>query len=361
MTQVLYRKYRPTSFSEVEGQEHVVKTLQGALSLGRVSHAYLFAGPRGSGKTTIARLLAKALNCEKGKGNICGVCKHCEGSAIDLVEMDAASNRGIDEIRNLRESARSAPLEGKYKIFLIDEVHMLTKDAFNALLKILEEPPEHVIFILATTEPYKILPTVLSRVQRFDFRRLSIQQIENKLKRVAKQEKVKIPNEVFNVLALNADGSLRDAESNLAKLISFVGDEVTLEDAQNILGVIPIKMHQEFIETIINKNSEEGIRYINNMYESGIDLPNFTDSLLEYLRKMMVLRSAPSTVEIFSTKLTPEHLTMVQEQANRLSIKNLAVLVAVFAKAKENLKSSPIPQLPLELAFLESLDTIKDE
>ena len=360
MSQVLYRKYRPKTFSEVEGQEHVVKTLQGALSLGRVSHAYLFAGPRGSGKTTIARLLAKTLNCEKNIEDSCNKCGLCTAmdtsSGIDLIELDAASNRGIDEIRNIKESVRSAPLQGKYKIFIIDEVHMLTKDAFNALLKTLEEPPSHAIFILATTEPYKVLPTVLSRVQRFDFRRLTADQIVTKLKRIGKSEKIKVPNEVLTLIAANSDGSLRDAESSLAKLISFVGSEVKVEDAQNLLGIIPFNLHEEFVKCLAGKKSEEGINFINQIYESGVDLANFTDSFLEYLRKMLVLKSSTSVETILAAELAPEHVRVLKEQANMLTIRNLANLISLFIKAKENLKSSPVPQLPLELAFLDALE-----
>ncbi len=362
MSQVLYRKYRPKTFSEVEGQEHVVRTLQGALSLGRVSHAYLFAGPRGSGKTTIARLLAKTLNCEKGANDSCGKCSLCVGvdasAGIDLIELDAASNRGIDEIRNIKESVRSAPLQGKYKIFIIDEVHMLTKDAFNALLKTLEEPPAHVIFILATTEPYKVLPTVLSRVQRFDFRRLTRDQIINKLKKIVKIEKIKVPDEVLSLVASNADGSLRDAESDLAKLISFVGTEVKVEDAANLLGIIPFDLHEEFVKCLVGKKSEDGINFINQIYESGVDLANFTDSFLGYLRKMMVLKSSTSVETVLAAELAPEHIGVLKEQSDMLTMRNLANIISLFIKAKENLKSSPVPQLPLELAFLDALENI---
>ncbi len=360
MSQVLYRKYRPKTFSEVEGQEHVVKTLQGALSLGRVSHAYLFAGPRGSGKTTVARLLAKTLNCDKNENDSCNKCDLCSamdsGSGIDLIELDAASNRGIDEIRNIKESVRSAPLQSKYKVFIIDEVHMLTKDAFNALLKTLEEPPAHVIFILATTEPYKILPTVLSRVQRFDFKRLTTSQIVNKMKRIVKVEKIKVPDEVLSMVALNADGSLRDAESNLAKLISFVGSEVKLEDAHNLLGIIPFNLHQEFVSYLIEKKSEDGVNFVSRIYESGVDLANFTDSFLEYLRKMMVLKASSSIEAVLASELTTDHMGVLKDQASRFTIRNIAIFISIFIKAKENLKNSPVPQLPLELAFLDALD-----
>jgi len=363
MNQVLYRKYRPKTFKEVEGQEHVVKTLQGALSLGRVSHAYLFAGPRGSGKTTIARLLAKALNCEKGTEDSCNKCDFClaidAGAEIDLIELDAASQTGVDNIRDLKESVRSAPLQGKYKIYIIDEVHMLSRSAFNALLKTLEEPPSHTVFILATTEPYKVLPTVLSRVQRFDFKRLNISQIINKLNKIIKIEKIKVPGEVLSLVALNADGSLRDAESNLAKLISFVGSEVRLEDAQNLLGIIPFNLHEEFINHLAERRSEGGIDFINRIYNAGVDLNNFTDSFLEYLRKIMVLKSSVSVEAVLASELTPEHMKTLKEQANRFTIRHLVNFISIFIKAKDNLKSSPVPQLPLELAFLDALDKIE--
>ncbi len=363
MNQVLYRKYRPKTFKEVEGQEHVVKTLQGALSLGRVSHAYLFAGPRGSGKTTIARLLAKALNCEKETEDSCDKCDFClaanMGTGIDLIELDAASQTGVDNIRDLKESVRSAPLQGKYKIYIIDEVHMLSRAAFNAFLKTLEEPPSHAIFILATTEPYKVLPTVLSRVQRFDFKRLAVNQIINKLNKIVKIEEIKVPEEVLSIVALNADGSLRDAESDLAKLISFVGTEVKLEDAQNLLGIIPFNLHEEFINHLAEGRSESGIDFINRIYSAGVDLNNFTDSFLEYLRKIMVLKASTSVEAVLASELTSEHMKTLKELANRFTIRNLADFISIFIKAKDNLKSSPVPQLPLELAFLDALDKIK--
>src|SRR3989339_1286739 len=226
---MLYRKYRPQTFAEVVGQDHIIKTLTGGLISGRIGHAYLFTGPRGTGKTSVARVFAKSLNCHNlsKDGNPDNKCDSCsimnEGRSMDLIEIDAASNRGIEDIRNLKESALVAAPSGKYKVFIIDEVHMLSKDAFNALLKILEEPPAHVIFILATTESHKILPTVLSRVQRFDFKRLTPSQIFTKLKEVAKTEKINIEDEGLKAIAVSSDGALRDAEVSLSKLRSHQG------------------------------------------------------------------------------------------------------------------------------------------
>ena len=279
---MLYRKYRPQNFSEIVGQEHVVKTLQGALESGRVGHAYLFTGSRGTGKTSLARIFAKALNCadfskmresnfaEKssvrrslGEGGLpepCNQCDSClaasQGNLLDLIEIDAASNRGIDEIRNLKDSALVAAPSGGFKVFIIDEVHMLTKDAFNALLKILEEPPSHVVFILATTEPHKILPTVLSRVQRFDFKRLNQGQISGKLGMMARKEGIKINEEALKTIAMSADGALRDAEVALSKIQAClpVGEAstdstkaISVDEVNEMLGLVSYRYYPEFV------------------------------------------------------------------------------------------------------------------
>jgi len=336
MSTTLYRKYRPKTFAELESQEHVIRTLQGALSSGRVGHAYLFCGPRGTGKTTMARLFAKVINCEKRttKTEPCNVCSSCiainESRSLDLIEIDAASNRGIDEIRNLKEAAGTAASSSRYKIFIIDEVHMLTKDAFNALLKTLEEPPSHIVFILATTEPHKVLETILSRVQRFDFRKIDKKEIISKLKKIAVAEKLTIDDESLELIAASASGSMRDAESSLGKVMAFVQDKITADQTAIILGVIPERTHAEFLKNILDKKSSDALAQIATLYESGVNLEQFCVQFILFMRRKLV--------DSLTSNSDPKPLVKIIEQ---------------FMKAKSELKSSPIPQLPLELAVIE--------
>lgn len=359
MDLALYRKYRPKSFKEVVGQEHVVKSLQGGLELDKTSHAYLFVGPRGTGKTTMARLLAKTLNCEKRKDGLkepCNACFICqefnEGRNLDLTEIDAASNRGIDEIRNLRESVRFGPTHSKFKVYIIDEVHQLTDAAFNALLKTLEEPPSYAIFILASTEPQKIPETISSRTQQFNFRNLTQSQILEKLDRIAKTEKLDIDGEALRIVALSGHGSLRDAESNLAKLISFGTKKITLAEAQDALGFIPLKSFYDFTGLLILGKREESVNFINNLYDQGIDLEEFSKSFIDYLRKLLISNLNPATFVSFAG-YNQEEVRMVSSQAKILTKDQLVRLVKIFMRAREEMRISPIQQLPLELAVIE--------
>lgn len=365
---MLYRKYRPQVFDEVVGQEHVVKTLQGALKTGRLGHAYLFTGPRGTGKTTLARIFAKSLNCAnykdgKTKGQVpCGECDFCKavegGTSLDLIEIDAASNRGIDEIRNLKESALVAAPSGGYKVFLIDEVHMLTKDAFNALLKILEEPPSHVVFILATTEPHKILATVLSRVQRFDFKRLTNKQISEKLKEIASAEKIDIDSDGLMAIATSSDGALRDAEVSLAKVrssaqgLSSQAGKITVENVNSTLGLIPANYHPKFLKHLLLNERSEAIGLIHKVYESGLDLEHFSKSFIEYLRKVLIFRSNPAVLASVGDDFGEEAKSL-SDIAEKLDNQKLIKLITIFTTARNEIKNSPVPQLPLELAVCE--------
>lgn len=358
---MLYRKYRPQIFAEVVGQEHVVQTLKGALATGRLSHAYLFSGPRGTGKTTLARIFAKALNCEhrKASGEPDNTCSNCiainEGRSLDLIEVDGASNGRIDEIRNLKDSAAVAAPSGGYKVFIIDEVHMVTKEAFNALLKLLEEPPAHVVFVLATTDPQKILPTVLSRVQRFDFKKLTSKQIAEKLSTISKAEKLNLEDGIIASIASSSDGALRDAEVALSKVISSFDakDKITFERASLILGLTPDHFQPDFLQHLMQNDRAMALGFVQRMYESGQNLEHFTKNFLEYLRKVLMKKVNPALLASIGEEPMGENAARLAELAKQIEIPRLMRMMAVLSEVRVELKTSPIPQLPLELAVME--------
>lgn len=359
---VLYRKYRPKTFSEVVGQNHIVQTLAGAISSGKISHAYLFAGPKGTGKTTIARILAKAINCETPKSfepcDKCGSClEFSEGRALDLIEIDAASNRGIEEIRELRDGIRFAPLRNKYKVFIIDEVHMLTTPAFNALLKTLEEPPAHAIFVLATTEVHKVLPTILSRTQRFDFKKLSLTEISGRLQTLLKKEGIKAEKGALELIAINADGSLRDAESMLGQVIVYAGqdNEITANEAREVLGIVDINLVMKFTDILTRKDLSSALAFINKLVGEGHDLFQFTKSLINYLRKLLFVKVDKNLALLVGEELTKEQLGVVLKQSETFSLENLSKIIQLFIEAGQEIRYSSLPQIPLELAMVETV------
>ena len=315
MTQALYRKWRPASWGEVVGQEHIVQTLQNAVEGDRVAHAYLFAGPRGTGKTTCARLLAKAVNCldEKPGNRPCNQCKNCiavnEGRFMDLIEIDAASNTSVDDVRDLRDKITFSPSQGKFKVYIIDEVHMLSTSAFNALLKTLEEPPSHVIFILATTEIHKIPATVLSRCQRYEFRRIPIQLIILKLRDLCKDEGIDIQDETLSMIARQSTGSLRDAISLIDQL-SSMSKQISLETAQEMMGTATNQAVLELVNALVERTHASGLEIIHKTLDAGGDPRQFGRQIVDYLRNVLLVKmglgsqtDAPADVRKFMTCL----------------------------------------------------------
>ncbi|HDY73433.1 MAG TPA: DNA polymerase III subunit gamma/tau [Candidatus Jorgensenbacteria bacterium] len=366
MALALYRKYRPSTFSDILGQDLIVRILQEAVRQDKIAHAYLFSGPRGTGKTTTARLIAKVANCltrQKDavfskKGEPCNKCSVCQeisdGRNLNVIEIDAASNRGIDEIRSLKENIRVSPSNTRYKVFIIDEVHMMTKDAFNALLKTLEEPPKYIILILATTEIEKIPVTILSRTQQFQFKRVSLQQLIIKLRSIVKKEKMKISSEALELIAAAAEGSFRDAESLLDQLTAGGDKDITIDEVEEMVGKIGFSALSEFSGYLLTSDIDKALKHIAEVNDKGYNLVQFTKDVIQYLRRTAVLSFSPSMKKEFEKELINEHLKKLSDHAKLFTEKHLELLRALIT-AYSQMRYSQFPIIPLEVAIIESL------
>lgn len=355
--QSIYRKWRPQTFEDIIGQNHITQTLRNAIRLNRTAHAYLFSGPRGVGKTTTARIFAMALNCQHGPTETpCGECTTCirisQGQSMDVLEIDGASNRGIDEIRELRSKIGFAPVEGKYKIYIIDEVHMLTNEAFNALLKTLEEPPAQVIFIFATTAPHKVPNTILSRCQSFYFHRISVEEMVEKLKKIVSEDKLNIDVPSLRIIAQNATGSLRDAESILDQVITYSENEVTPEQVGEILGIMPHEVFYQLLETIIDKDTEAGLKIINKLIKDGIELNQFVQDLIIYSHNLSLIKILGKENAYSSIFTEQSDLEKAWKLAAKTDIKNLLDIMEEFKKVEEKIKFHHFPWILLELMIV---------
>ena len=358
-SQSLYRKWRSQTFEEMVGQEEIRRTLKNALNTNTLSHAYLFTGPRGTGKTTTARLLAKTVNCANPRdGEPCNECQQCReitaGTSFNVIEIDAASNRGIDNIRELREKIMVPPSTGKYKIYILDEAHMLTTEAFNALLKTLEEPPDYAIFVLATTDVHKMLPTVLSRCQRFDFKRISTRQIVEHLLFVAKEEKVELERSAAELIARTAAGGMRDALSLLDQAIAYAGESISLAQVQSLLGVADPRAISKLITHIAALASPELLYLIHELSEAGADLRQVNTQAVEYWRALMLAKAGADVAAILD--LTADEAKEVQQLAPTFTLEELTECARIFAQNDLMQKNQATPQLGLELASLECVE-----
>lgn len=346
---VISLKYRPQDFDELTGQSHITRSLKGAIKSGRVGHAFLFAGPRGVGKTTTARILAKSLNCSEGASiHPCQKCQSCKeitlSRNIDVIEIDGASNRGIDEIRNLREGVKYSPLHGRYKIYIIDEVHMLTQEAFNALLKTLEEPPPKVIFVFATTNPMKVPTTILSRCQRFVFKRLSIKEISQRLKNIAEQEKIKITSSALHYLAVRSDGSIRDGESILEQLTSFVDGEITENEVFQLIGFLGSSFYFELLEQVIDGDTRQVILLLNKGIEDGADPIEIYRGFTSYLRAVFLTKTGLPEEFI---ELSNDEIAALQKI--QIDCKQLVIMLGICLEFEDMIRRSVNIRVAMEL------------
>ncbi len=359
---VLARKYRPQTFLEIYAQDHVTTIIRNALESRRIAHAYLFSGPRGVGKTSLARILAKSLNCIEGPtSKPCNVCSNCReitsGTASDVIEIDGASNTGVDDIRELQRELLYAPSQSKYKIYIIDEVHMLSKNAFNALLKTLEEPPENVIFIFATTEPHKVLATIVSRCQRFDFKRIPIEAIVERLKYIVNAENINIDSESLYLIARKADGGMRDALSLMDQVLSYCTNDIKIDKVREIFGILPNQVYQTILNSIADHDTTQMILELHSIFEMGIDVSELLNDIMEFCRIIIMIKLKVATPEI-----NPDELYCYEEIAPRFSLDELMYIITSLMNVKTEIRSSTNPYFVLEVALirLSKMDEMQD-
>src|SRR5258705_3773449 len=358
--EVFARKYRPQTFDDLVGQTHVSRTLKNAVAQNRLAHAYLFVGPRGVGKTSTARILAKSLNCIQGPTvTPCGVCDNCReiaaGNSLDVIEIDGASNNSVEDVRQLRENVRYAPAKGRYKIYLIDEVHMLSPAAFNALLKTLEEPPEHVKFIFATTEPQKVLPTILSRCQRFDLHRIPANLIAKHLQFIAEKEKITLEPAAAHAIARGAEGGLRDAESMLDQLVAFCGEQISESDVLNVFGFTSEQTVVDLTWRILRGETPQAIDLLHEQCEAGKDMLRLMTDLIAYLRDLLVFKAKP---DVLNEDVDPDVQKSLAAHAELISTDRLLELIDQFAATEGRMKWAPNKKLHFEVAIIKAIQSL---
>ncbi len=352
----LYRKFRPDTFADVKGQDHIVKTLRNQIMADRIGHAYLFCGTRGTGKTTIAKIFAKAVNCEHPiDGNPCNECASCRaiasGASMNVIEIDAASNNGVDNIREIREEVAYSPADGKYKVYIIDEVHMLSIGAFNALLKTLEEPPSYVIFILATTEAHKIPVTILSRCQRYDFRRIAQETIQSRLQELMEQEKVEVEERALRYIAKKGDGSLRDALSLLDQCIAFyLGETLTYDRVLEVLGAVDTEVFSDLLRKILKEDLVAAIGTLEKLIMQGRDLTQFVNDFTWYMRNLMLIKASDDMEDVLD--VSTENLAQLREEAGLIRSDTLMRFIRIFSELANNIRYATNKRVLLELALI---------
>ena len=364
MHKALYRVYRPKNFDDIVGQEHIVRTLKNQIESKNIGHAYLFCGTRGTGKTSTAKIFSRAVNCtELHNGEPCNGCENCtdilEDKSMDVIEIDAASNNSVDDIRELRENVKYSPSKSKYKVYIIDEVHMLSQGAFNALLKTLEEPPSYVIFILATTESHKIPATILSRCQRFDFKRVTVRDISLRMKYICEQEGIQADDKALNLIARNSQGALRDALSILDQCISFEGHNIKYNDVIDLLGTVNIEQLFELAESIIQENTRKSLQILNEFIIWGKDVRNLVNDLIDHFRNLMVCKISNDLEEIIS--LPEETIDLLKKQAETIDTNNLIRILNILSETQDGMKISSNPRVLMEVTMMKIAQPMFDE